>query len=148
LRHRREDIPLLAEKFMHEMGKDLHISSESLQLLMTNEWPGNVRELKNALESAAVLADKKILPSNLPFSLKPNGSAESAAMISFETMPDVNGDTDLDLRIKRFERKNIVDALRQSGGVQVKAAAILGIKERSLWHRIKKHQINIAEFKG
>jgi transcriptional regulator with GAF, ATPase, and Fis domain len=148
LRHRREDIPLLAEKFLHEMGKDLHISSESLQLLMTNEWPGNVRELKNALESAAVLADKKILPSNLPFSLKPNGSAESAAMISFETMPDVNGDTDLDLRIKRFERKNIVDALRQSGGVQVKAAAILGIKERSLWHRIKKHQINIAEFKG
>ena len=148
LRHRREDIPLLAEKFMHEMGKDLHISSESLQLLMTNEWPGNVRELKNALESAAVLADKMILPSNLPFSLKPNGSAESAAMISFETMPDVNGDTDLDLRIKRFERKNIVDALRQSGGVQVKAAAILGIKERSLWHRIKKHQINIAEFKG
>jgi transcriptional regulator with GAF, ATPase, and Fis domain len=148
LRHRREDIPLLAEKFMHEMGKDLHISSESLQLLMTNEWPGNVRELKNALESAAVLADKKILPSNLPFSLKPNGSAESAAMISFETMPDLNGDTDLDLRIKRFERKNIVDALRQSGGVQVKAAAILGIKERSLWHRIKKHQINIAEFKG
>jgi transcriptional regulator with GAF, ATPase, and Fis domain len=148
LRHRREDIPLLAEKFMHEMGKDLHISSESLQLLMTNEWPGNVRELKNALESAAVLADKMILPSNLPFSLKPNGSAESAAMISFETMPDLNGDTDLDLRIKRFERKNIVDALRQSGGVQVKAAAILGIKERSLWHRIKKHQINIAEFKG
>jgi len=148
LRHRREDIPLLAEKFMHEMGKDLEISSESLQLLMTNEWPGNVRELKNALESAAVLADKKILPSNLPFSLKPNGSAESAAMISFETMPDLNGDTDLDLRIKHFERKNIVDALRQSGGVQVKAAAILGIKERSLWHRIKKHQINIAEFKG
>jgi transcriptional regulator with GAF, ATPase, and Fis domain len=148
LRHRREDIPLLAEKFLNEMEKRPHISSESLQLLMTNDWPGNVRELKNALESAAVLAGNTILPSNLPFSFKRNEDIHSAP----GPQPDdhvgkTEGGTGLDQRIKSFERSIIVDALRRSGGVQVKAAAILGIKERSLWHRIKKHQINIAEFK-
>jgi transcriptional regulator with GAF, ATPase, and Fis domain len=147
LRHRREDIPLLAEKFLNKGGKKFHISSESLQLLMTNDWPGNVRELKNALESATVLADEEILPSNLPFSVKRNGEPVATATETFESVPDLIGNVDLDDRIKAFERKNIVDALRQSGGVQVKAAAILGIKERSLWHRIKKHQINISEFK-
>lgn len=148
LRHRREDIPLLIERFLNEKGKDCHLSSESLQLLMTNDWPGNVRELKNALESAAVLAGKKILPSNLPVSIKrnesPNGSTNApndAMMVS------LNENADLDLQIRDYERRIIVDALRRSGGVQVKAASLLGIKERSLWHRIKKHQIDIAEFK-
>ena len=147
LRHRREDIPLLTEKFLNEMGKERHLSSEALQLLMTNDWPGNVRELKNALESAAVLADKKILPSNLPFSLKRNESLNGSTIHSNEAIVDANGNADLDLQIKDYERRIIVDALRRSGGVQVKAASLLGIKERSLWHRIKKHQINIAEFK-
>ncbi len=147
LRHRREDIPLLTEKFLNELGRDRHLSSEALQLLMTNEWPGNVRELKNALESAAVLADKKILPSNLPLSLKRNESLDGPTRPSNGELRDSNGNADLDLRIKDYERRIIVDALRRSGGIQIKAATLLGIKERSLWHRIKKHQINIAEFK-
>lgn len=147
LRHRREDIPLLAEKFLCEMGNVRHLSSEALQLLMSNDWPGNVRELKNALESAAVLSDKKIFPSNLPLSLirRENGYASTRPI--GETVVGVNGKIDLDLQIKDYERKIIVDALRRTGGIQVKAAAMLGIKERSLWHRIKKYHINIAEFK-
>ncbi len=147
LRHRREDIPLLTEKFLNEQGRDRYLSSEALQLLMTNNWPGNVRELKNALESAAVLANKKILPSNLPLSLKRNESLNGPTRHSEERIRDSNGNADLDLRIRDYERKMIVDALRRAGGIQVKAAGLLGIKERSLWHRIKKHQINIAEFK-
>ncbi|BBO66990.1 hypothetical protein DSCA_09200 [Desulfosarcina alkanivorans] len=148
LRHRREDIPLLAEKFLNQRKKDLSISSEALQLLMTNDWPGNVRELKNALESAAVLADDKILPVHLPFSLKRNGAISGTTINTNETLSDAAGEkVDLDRRIKDYERRMIADALRQSGGVQVKAAALLGIKERSLWHRIKKHQIDIADFK-
>ncbi|MFO7715680.1 sigma-54 interaction domain-containing protein [Desulfosarcina sp.] len=148
LRQRREDIPLLVEKFLHEMGKQLHISSEALQLLTTNDWPGNVRELKNALESAAVLSDHKILPANLPASLSridnAPGNASKELALRFDGQEN---DSDLDARIKNYERRIIIDALRQSGGVQVNAAGILGIKERSLWHRIKKHHINIAEFK-
>jgi len=121
------------------MGKERHLSSEALELLMTNDWPGKVRELKNALESAAVLTDKKILPSNLPFSLKRNESHIGSTFHSNETIVDANGNgADLDLQIKNYERRIIVEALRRSGGVQVKAAAILSIKERSLWHLKKK----------
>jgi transcriptional regulator with GAF, ATPase, and Fis domain len=148
LRHRREDIPLLTEKFLNEMGIERHLSSEALQLLMTNDWPGNVRELKNALESAAVLADKQILPSNLPISLKRKENLNGSMIHTNETAAELNGNADLDGKIKKYERKIILDALRRSGGVQVKAAAMLGIKERSLWHRIKKHRINITEFKS
>ncbi len=150
LRQRREDIPLFAEKFLNEMGKDLHISSEALQLLMANDWPGNVRELRNALESAAVLAENRILPANLPVSIDRGRRISGSAMHSKKSPSETHGsgnDSNLDMRIKNFERSSIVDALRQSGGVQIKAAMILGIKERSLWHRIKKYQINIADFK-
>ena len=148
MRHRREDIPLLTERFLNELGKEQHLSSEALQLLMANEWPGNVRELKNAVESAAVLSDHTILPSNLPISLKRNESIDGASLHWKASLVNGDGKADMDSRLKEIERQLIVQALHQSGGIQVKAAAILGIKERSLWHRIKKHRIDIAEFKA
>jgi transcriptional regulator with GAF, ATPase, and Fis domain len=72
---------------------------------------------------------------------------ERSAMIANDAVEQNKATANIDMRIKDFERHIIVDALRQSGGIQVKAAAILGIKERSLWHRIKKHRIDITEFK-
>jgi transcriptional regulator with GAF, ATPase, and Fis domain len=147
LRHRREDIPLLAEKFLNEMDKACQLSSEALQFLMANDWPGNVRELNNALESAAVLADTTILPSNLPVALTRNERLHGLTEPANQTVAGANETVDLDWRIKDYERTMIVEALRRAGGVQVKAASMLGIKQRSLWHRIKKHRINIAEFK-
>ena len=50
---------------------------------------------------------------------------------------------DLDRRLETFERDLIVQALEKTDGVQVKAAELLGITERSIWHRIKKHGITI-----
>ena len=43
-----------------------------------------------------------------------------------------------------MEKSWILEALAKTGGVQVRAAALLGIKERSLWHRIAKHRIDVA----
>ncbi|PID40763.1 MAG: sigma-54-dependent Fis family transcriptional regulator [Proteobacteria bacterium] len=154
LRNRREDIPLLADHFLSQRGFDNQLSSEALQLLISDDWPGNVRELKNALESAAVLADGPILPANLPISIHKRGSMpfgerqhhqKPAVAMGTTIPPDENNG--LDMRLRQLERQLIIDALRQVGGVQVKAAALLGIKQRSLWHRIKKHEINVADFK-
>ena len=47
-----------------------------------------------------------------------------------------------------IEKTMIMEALRKTNGVQVQAAALLGIKERSLWHRIKKHAIDAKAFKA
>src|SRR5262249_8974991 len=52
---------------------------------------------------------------------------------------------DLDAELARVERGLIVRALEQTGGVQVAAAKILGIKERSLWHRIRKLRIKLTK---
>ncbi len=54
---------------------------------------------------------------------------------------------DLDGQLNEVEKLMIVKALTMAGGVQVKAARILGIKERSLWHRVKKHGIDPSRFK-
>jgi transcriptional regulator with GAF, ATPase, and Fis domain len=155
LRHRREDIPLLADRFLSQTGTHAEVSSEAMQLLMSGDWPGNVRELKNALESAVVLADGAIMPANLPLSVHQRGSMAAAevpgggmdppAAMDAATLAAEGG---LDRCIRTFERQLIMDALCRAGGVQVKAASLLGIKPRSLWHRIKKHEINVADFRS
>ena len=52
--------------------------------------------------------------------------------------------SDLDQELGRLERGYLVEALRRAGGVQVKAAEMLGISERSFWHRVRKYDINIV----
>jgi DNA-binding NtrC family response regulator len=72
LNKRKEDIPLLAEHFLHrfiqETNKNIDkIDREAMDELMLYDWPGNVRELENAIERAVVVAkERKILPEHLP----------------------------------------------------------------------------------
>jgi len=54
----------------------------------------------------------------------------------------------VDDRLDEVEKGLIIEALTRTGGVQVKAAEILGINQRSLWHRIKKHGIDTESFKN
>jgi DNA-binding NtrC family response regulator len=65
LRERREDIPLLAEHLLAQMGRTAprkQLSAEALDALLAHSWPGNVRELAHVLERAAILAgDETVL---------------------------------------------------------------------------------------
>jgi transcriptional regulator with PAS, ATPase and Fis domain len=136
LRERREDIPLLANFFLSNFKKELKLTSAVLQLLIGYSWPGNIRELKNVLEQASVLAEKNIIESyHLPDIIKRQG---------FISITDnSNGDIALDDKLIIMEKEMIINALKMTGGIQVKAANILGINQRSLWHRIKKLNIDI-----
>jgi transcriptional regulator with GAF, ATPase, and Fis domain len=143
LRDRRGDIPLLADHFLsnrRQAGEKVSFSSEAMHLMMAHSWPGNIRELQNAVERVAVMAEgPRIEPRHLPpeislfqeniFSAKPHGTAG------------------MDDRLGELEKAMIVEALKRSQGVQVKAASILGINQRSLWHRVKKYGIDVNEFK-
>jgi transcriptional regulator with GAF, ATPase, and Fis domain len=157
LRARLEDIPLLANHFLRSLpgGSEKQIAPPAHRLLMAHDWPGNVRELRNAVESAAVLTEDRITPRHLPGFIISSGSenkgpgehtADEGADISPFQKQNLEG-TSLDECVRSFEKGLIVEALTQSRGIQVKAAARLGIKERSLWHRLKKFQIDAAEFK-
>ncbi|MHC1712386.1 MAG: sigma-54 interaction domain-containing protein [Solidesulfovibrio sp.] len=138
LRERREDIPLLAERFLEACHPGARLSLGALQRLLAYSWPGNARELKNAMERAAVLLESDTVePRHLP--ALSGGSSEAT------TASDA---ADLDSRLAVYEKSLIEAALSQTDGVQSKAAALLGIKERSLWHRVKKLGIDPSVFKS
>jgi len=62
-------------------------------------------------------------------------------------MQESSEQANLDDRLAEIEKRLIIDALMRADGVQVKAAQILGIKERSLWHRVKKYDIDVTTIK-
>ncbi|HNT91885.1 MAG TPA: sigma-54 dependent transcriptional regulator [Smithellaceae bacterium] len=141
LRDRREDIPLLASFFLAKQPRKVALSPGVLQILIGYSWPGNIRELRNVLEQAAVLADKDVIePYHLPEALRRRVPAAVLA-------ENDNNNIGLNERLMIMEKEMILDALRAARGVQVKAAGILGINQRSLWHRIKKLNIDVNSVK-
>lgn len=142
LRERKEDIPLLVNKFIKQFDRDLDISSESMLLLTAYDWPGNVRELQNIMESASVMAEDVIEPVHLPSKLihKLYGNTDETEKTDFPES--------LNYRLRELEKGMIIEALVRAGGVQTRAAKLLGIKERSLWHRVKKLNIDAVSLKG
>jgi len=143
LRERREDIPLLSDHFLNTVGLDKKLSSSALQMLMAHEWPGNVRELQNAIQSAAVMAPETIEPAHIPSSIARNCWPEAGTATLPEGQP-----LDMDSKLQALEKSMLIQALSQCRGIQKQAATLLGIKERSLWHRLKKYDIDAASFKN
>jgi len=143
LRERKEDIPLLVDYFLQNASKKVEISSVALQMLMAFSWPGNIRELQNTIESAAVIAeDGYIEPAQLP--AKITGIFSNSTDTNFRIPTNIP----LDERLREIEKSMIIEALRKTGGVQVRATELLGINQRSLWHRIKKHNIDVKGLKN
>ena len=144
LRERKEDIPLLVDYFLQNLPNQVEISSVALQMLMGFSWPGNIRELKNIIESAAVIAENGFIePAQLPAKITGvfNNSESNTVLLPPANLP-------LDERLQELEKNMIIEALRKTGGVQVRATELLGINQRSLWHRIKKHGIDVKSIKN
>ena len=156
LRDRREDIPLLAEHFLAkyaaQMEKPVHtISHEAHDLLAAYGWPGNVRELENAIERAVALEQTAaILPESLPVHVRPGPAASgpppavSATVVSerqADGLPDLGEGFDLEARGEEFYRHYIALALERAGGVQTKAAELLGMSFRSFRYYAKKFNL-------
>ena len=140
LRHRRDDIPLLADHFLQKMNaisdrKIDRISDEALQKMESYEWPGNVRELENAMERAFILETSKELSAlHLPDSVGSNSRLRIVTDI-----PDAG--FNLESYIETLQKGFLEEALRRTNGVQVKAAELLGMTYRSFRHYMQKHAI-------
>jgi two-component system response regulator PilR (NtrC family) len=145
LRERPEDIPLLAESFVgrfcHQHRRPVRpVSEEALALLIRYPWPGNVRELENALERAIALERSDVLtPASLPEEIRAwqGTDAPAAAALAPATIPPEG--LNLEDVVSQVERKLLLEALEKAGGVQTKAAHILGINFRSFRYRLKKY---------
>jgi transcriptional regulator with PAS, ATPase and Fis domain len=143
LRERKEDIPLIVDHFLDKSSKPVEISSTALQMLMANSWPGNIRELQNTIERASVICDGEFIePEHLPPLIT------GAFIKNGEDLPTLPGNASLDKRLGEIEKGMITEALRKTGGVQIRATELLGINQRSLWHRIKKHNIDVKNIKN
>jgi transcriptional regulator with PAS, ATPase and Fis domain len=88
------------------------------------------------------MADIVIRPAHLPSAI-----TSGALLGDLEKKALPEGELSIDDRLRGIERGIILEALRRAGGVQVKAAQLLGISPRSLWHRVKKLDIDIGAFK-
>ena len=145
LRERAEDIPLLAEAFFTELRQEMDkqvdgFLPEAMGALSRYDWPGNVRELRNAVERSLLSCRGKLIGlRDLPDRVRrgpSTGDEDDEAL-------DELGNAGLDDWLEQAERRLIIQALKEAGGVQVQAARRLGITERSLWHRMKKLDIRV-----
>jgi two-component system response regulator PilR (NtrC family) len=141
LRDRREDIPSLADHFVRkyaaENGREITgVTPEALAILMDHPWPGNVRELENVIERAVVLATTTEIGLDLlPQALRNGGGPPLAGPVRVEPgLPFYE-------TMERFEREIILETLRNSQGVQRRAAAALGLKATTLNEKIKRLKI-------
>lgn len=70
LKERKEDIPLLVDKFLHDIAADYNaparkITADALDVLKTFEWTGNIRELRNVVERLVIMSDTEITASDV-----------------------------------------------------------------------------------
>lgn len=129
LRHRIEDIPLLAQYFLEKYNStsangNKSFSPEALNALISLPWEGNVRELENVIERAVVLTPGDIIQrADLPHA--ENMSAEAFMSQTIEELPT----------LEDMERRYIKFVLDKTAGRKEKAAHILGINRRTLYRK-------------
>jgi two-component system response regulator PilR (NtrC family) len=127
LRHRRQDVPLLAHHFLSkyatEMNKPvLSISNPAMRALLNHDWPGNVRELENVIERSVIFAEGgQVMPGDLPFQpLEEPGETG-------EVLKDA---------LAQFERQHIIYSLRRHRFDKAEAAKHLGIGVSTLYRKL------------
>jgi Nif-specific regulatory protein len=141
LRERKEDIPLLVghflQRFNAENRKALKISSPAMDLIVGYEWPGNVRELENCIERMVVMARREVIaPEDVPLPISIYAPTPPLRVL----LPEPTAST-LPKAVAEIERERLLEALRRSGGVQTRAATLLGITPRQLGYKLKKYHI-------
>ena len=138
LRDRREDIPLLVERFWTDLQRKYgrpgpELSRDMLLEIEQAQWPGNVRQLRSAVERLFVLArDEKVRGDDVAAAIGP-GAASGAAQASTAIAPD-------DFREARrlFEIEFVTRKLHEHGGNVTRTAAAIGLERQSLQEKIKK----------
>ncbi len=144
LRERREDIPLLVEKFMGEFvssnkTQPRTISEDAIEALQAHDWPGNVRELRNEVHRAAALSDKVVVPLVLSSAVRRRiEEPEAIEGLGEKSLKEMVREVTVDL-----ERRVIQQALRQSEGRKAAAARLLGVSRPTLDAKLEAYDIKV-----
>jgi DNA-binding NtrC family response regulator len=134
LRERREDIPRLAEGFVHKHSRALKrprlgLTPETLDCLQHYDWPGNVRELENVIERAVVLSSgDTIQPEDLALSALGGGPSPVTA-------------SDYQSRLEAMEQEVLREALQAHDGDKRATARALGLGLSTVYAKAKKYRL-------
>jgi len=142
LRERKEDIPLLVERFVQvsaaHHGKTIRsIEKEAMETLLAYRWPGNVRELRNVIETSVIISPGEELV------------IDEELLFGSPVVEKMNSGT-LEAKVAEYERSLIERALTETHG-RVSgpsgAATLLGMPASTLTARIRVHKIDVVKFK-
>lgn len=165
LAHRSEDIPMLAQHFLAQAGKELGVSPkilrpETISYMQQLPWPGNVRQLENTCRWLTVMiTGREVYPEDLPNELKQipiqksgdpvvNNVNTNNERVSVQHWDELlaqwaiqklrNGEMKiLDVATPMFERTLINAALQQTRGRKRHAAELLGWGRNTLTRKLK-----------
>ena len=138
LRDRKEDIPLLVDKFMKiaadETGcPDIKMDRGVLRALSNYNWPGNVRELENEIKKMVALSDgQKVDAALLSPHLRQVAEEETLAE-SGASLKDV---------VENVEKRKIVEAIERTKGNKSRAAEILGLSRLGLRKKMERYGLS------
>lgn len=142
LRKRPEDIPELANYFLHrynaETGRKIQgFTPRALEELQQYRWPGNVREMKNVIERAVVLARGEFIDHDdlVLSTLKTAGDTESGTSAGEEREEFVPRS------LADMEQEHILRVLQSTGWNKSKSASILGIERSTLDRKIQRYEL-------
>jgi DNA-binding NtrC family response regulator len=129
LRERREDLPLLVESLLEQLGTELGravdgVSAEAMEMLLAHDWPGNVRELRNVLERGVVVTRGRILQES-DLALPPRESPPAGPGGELPCLEEV-------------ERRHVARVLDHTRGNVSHAARILGIDRSTLYAKMRR----------
>ncbi len=148
LRSRGKDILLLAEEFLARYGerasKNLELTQDAGNALLSFSWPGNVRQLRNFCERLVIVSDRQ----------KVDGGMIRRQLADIcEEFPEEERTEEEESEVpalnlsqlsekERRERERLEEALEASGGNRGQAAQALGIGRSSLWRKMKKYGLD------
>jgi DNA-binding NtrC family response regulator len=153
LRERKEDIPLLVERFLEQFCKEnakppRRFTHGAMKLLMDYEWPGNVRELENVVERAVVLSTQEAMDLDLlPENVRTREIVRGVRLQLAEFLPPLPGESggrttapapSLFEILEEVERRIIVDMLERTNWNQTEAAERFQVPLSTLNQKIKR----------
>jgi len=152
LRDRKEDIPLLVDRFLETFCREntkppRAFTNAAMKMMMDYDWPGNIRELENAVERAVVLSIHEAMDADLlPESVRTREIVKGVRLQLAEFLPPLPGEIggqgapppSLFEILEEVERRIIVDMLERTHWNQTEAAERFQIPLSTLNQKIKR----------
>lgn len=144
LRDRREDIPLLVDRFLQELQRDGEqlpkLDDGAIELLFDYDWPGNVRQLRNVLEAGLAMSDGEFIRGR---DVAPLMRTASTGLAKRSAVPSRRKGGGRRGPKPKAKRGAVLQALREAQGDIDRASDILGVTPRSVYRYIARWGIEL-----